>query len=205
MLTDGDLRQMAKQMSIPLEFVGFKDDLPKRIKPNRAYIINLENEENIEGQDNSGSHWTCFLVAEYPNGKTEAIYFDPFGYGAPEVVKKVVKDTFGISLPHTKADIQSLMSDMCGWYVSAFLHFITASPYREKNLYDDVATFMSMFLDLNEKTDWKHNEYVLKHFFRAKDPLLRKPIEVLDNREFVPTTNDPRATPLGVSVDVKYV
>lgn len=205
MLTDGDLRQLATQMSVPLEFIGFKDDLPRKVKANKAYIINLENEENSEGKNNSGSHWTCFYVAQYPNQNVEAIYFDPFGFAPPEIVKKVVKDTFRISLPHTKPDIQSLMSNACGWYCMAFLHFITASPYRSKDLYDDVASFMSMFLDLNTKMDWKHNEWVLRHFFQAKDPALRKPIDVFKDDEFKPMSRDDRATPMGIAVETKYI
>ncbi|NQX03137.1 hypothetical protein HQ447_20965 [bacterium] len=206
MLTDADLRQLASKMSVPLEFIGFKDDLPKRVKSNKAYVINLENEENIDGEDNQGSHWTCFYVSEYPNSKVEAIYFDPFGFPPPEIVKKVVKDTYGVSLPHTKTDIQSLMSNACGWYCMAFLHFITANPLRSKSLYDDVATFMDMFLDLNEKTDWKQNEWMLKQFFQPKDPALRKPVDVFpEQTSFEPTTNDSRATPFGIDVAVKYV
>jgi len=205
MLTDRDLRILAPKMGVPLEFIGFKDDLPKRMKANKAYIINLENEENLDGENNEGSHWTCFYVCEYPNSKAEAIYFDPFGFPPPEIVKKVVKDTFGISLPHTKTDIQSLMSNACGWYCMAFLHFITANPLRSKYLYDDVATFMSMFLDLNEKVDWKRNEWMLKQFFLPKDPALRKPVDVFPEQKYEPTTNDDRATPIGIDVEVKYV
>jgi len=207
MLTDGDLRQLASQMGVPLEYVGFKDELPRKIKSNKAYIINLENEENGEGQDNGGSHWTCFYVAQYPNQKTEAIYFDPFGFPPPEVVKKRVKDTYGISLPYTKTDIQSLMSNACGWYCMAFLHFIIANPLRSKNLYDDVASFMGMFLDLREKTNWKQNEWVLRQFFQAKDPKLRKPIDVFPDEqpEYKPTSKDDRATPMGIAVETKYI
>tara|TARA_R110000868_G_scaffold87082_5_gene243783 strand:+ start:601 stop:1221 length:621 start_codon:yes stop_codon:yes gene_type:complete len=206
MLTDGDLRQLAVKMSVPLEYVGFKDELPRRLKANKAYIINLENEENGDGENNTGSHWTCFFVRQYPNGKKEAIYFDPFGFPPPEIVKKEVKNSFdGISLPHTKADIQSLMSNACGWYCMAFLHYIEANPLRSKDLYDDVATFMSMFLDLREKTDWKHNEWVLRHFFQAKDPALRKPIDVYGDNNYEPVSKDDRATPMGIEVGVKYV
>jgi hypothetical protein len=42
MLTDRDLRILAPKMGVPLEFIGFKDDLPKRMKANKAYIINLD-------------------------------------------------------------------------------------------------------------------------------------------------------------------
>lgn len=206
MLTDGDLRTLATKMSVPLEYVGFKDEIPKIIKTNKAYIINLENEENSEGENNGGSHWTCFFVRQYPNGKVEPIYFDPFGFPPPEIIKKVIKNNFnGASLPFTKTDIQSLMSNACGWYCMAFLHFIDASPYRSKDLYDDVATFMSMFLDLSKKIDWKHNEWVLRHFFQSKDPALRKPIDVLVDDKFEPTSNDDRATPMGIEVGVNYV
>jgi hypothetical protein len=34
-----------------------------------------------------------------------------------------------------------------------------------------------MFDDLNKSVDFKKNEYILLHFFRSKDPKLRKEID----------------------------
>ena len=43
---------------------------------------------------------------------------------------------------------------------------------------DDTNQFLEYFNDLNKCTDYKKNEFVLKHFFLSKDPSLRKKVEV---------------------------
>ena len=35
-----------------------------------------------------------------------------------------------------------------------------------------------MFDDLNKSTDHLKNEFILKHFFRSKDPAKRTPVEI---------------------------
>jgi hypothetical protein len=214
MLTDGDIKTLAGRMGVPLAFVGFKSDLPNKILPNKSYIINMDNEVDTEGSGNTGSHWTCFQVMKYPNNKTEAIYFDSFGMPPPEIVKKRVNSNFyGTGLPYNTKDIQSLMNSACGWYCLAFLHFINESPYRQKSLYADTEKFLEMFDDLNKSIDFKKNEYVLKHFFQAKDPALRKGVDVLPD---VDSITDEQVGGLGgvglpgqehipIKVDVKYV
>jgi hypothetical protein len=84
----------------------------------------------------------------------------------------------GGEMPYNKKDIQSLMNDACGWFCVAYLHFINAFPQRSGDLYDDTEGFLSLFDDLNTSCDFKKNEYILKHFFQASDPTLRKPISV---------------------------
>jgi hypothetical protein len=203
MLTDGQIKEIAPRMSIPLEWIGFKSDLPSVIKPNRSYIVNLDNETDLDGDDNEGTHWTCFQVVETPNGKMEAIYFDSYGISPPEIVKSHIKKSFGITyIPYTTKDIQSLMSNACGYYCLAFLHFINGSPYRNGNLFDDVERFLSMFLDLNKSNDFKHNEYILKHFFLSKDPSKRKSVDVLLDSEFAPDASD-EAIPVAVNYITK--
>lgn len=201
MLTDGEIKNIAPRMGIPLEWIGFKSDLPSVIKPNKAYIVNLDNETDLDGDDNEGTHWTCFQVVETPNGKTEAIYFDSYGISPPEIVKKHIKKSFGITyIPYSTKDIQSLMSNACGYYCMAFLHFINKSPYRTGILFEDVERFLSMFLDLAKSNDFKHNEYILKHFFQSKDPEKRKPVEVLMDTDFVADAGDE-----AIPVSVNYV
>ena len=178
MLTDIQLKQLCEKMEVDLEGVYFKDQLPKKIKANKAYIINLENALDEYGNQNDGSHWTCLQVNKYPNGKVEPFYFDSYGSPPPENVKKVVKNTFGQTLPYNQKDIQSLMNNACGFYCCALLHFINTSKYRSKNFYQDIENFLGMFDDLNESVDWKKNEYILKHFFQPSDPALRKAIEI---------------------------
>jgi hypothetical protein len=191
MLTDGQIKEIAPKMGIPLEWIGFKSDLPSIIKPNRSYIVNLDNETDLDGDANEGTHWTCFQVMDYPNGKAEAMYFDSYGISPPEIVKKYIKKSFGITyVPYTSKDIQSMMSNACGYYCMAFLHFINKSPYRSGKLFDDTERFLSMFLDLSKSNDFKQNEYILKHFFLSKDPSKRKEVDVLKDVEFEANAGD---------------
>jgi hypothetical protein len=181
MLTNTQIRDLSKRMSIPLADTVFKTDLPRKFDFNKSYFINLDDEYNQDGTLNQGSHWTCLQINKYPNDLIEAIYFDPYGIGAPEEVKKVFNKTIGATgrqFPHNTKDVQSLMSNACGWYCLAFLHYINVFPKRTKNLYDDTDAFLSFFDDLNKQVDFKKNEYILKQFFQSADPKLRKDIDV---------------------------
>lgn len=179
-LTDSQIIELCKKMSIPLADVCFKDEIESPLQYNKAYIINIEDSRDEHGELNSGTHWVFLQCNKYPNDKTECIYFDPYGQPPPENVKLVVKQTTGKQgLPYTQADIQSLMNNACGYYCLAMGHFINASQYRSNDLYNDVSTFLSLFDDLNVSVDFKKNEYVLKHFFRSSDVKLRKEIDVI--------------------------
>jgi hypothetical protein len=72
------------------------------------------------------------------------------------------------------------MSNVCGYYCLAFLHYINAYQDRTKDLYIDTDNFLNLFEDLNKSIDFKKNEYVLKHFFLSNDPKLRTAIQVFD-------------------------
>lgn len=182
MLTDGQIKELSTRMSFPLEMVCFKDELPKKIKYNTSYVINLDNSIDEEGNENEGSHWTCLQVNKYPNGQIEPIFFDPYGAPPSENIKKFVRENTGKYLPYTNKDIQSLMNNACGFFVCAFLHFINSWEHRTKDLYKDVELFMSYFDDLNKSIDWKKNEYILRMFFQSKDPRHRKEIQILSNK-----------------------
>lgn len=179
MLSDSQLMQLSKKMNFPLEGVFFKDELPRKLKYNTGYIINLENSIDEEGNENEGSHWTCLQINKYPGGEIEPIFFDPYGAPPSENIKKCVRDTCGKYLAYNKKDIQSLMNNACGWFCCAFLHFVNTFERRSRDLYQDVDTFLELFDDLNESIDWKKNEYILKMFFQSADPKLRKEIDVI--------------------------
>jgi len=180
MLTDHQITDLAKMMQFPLEGVYFKDELPKKLKFNTGYVINLQDSEDEDGCSNSGTHWTCLQVNKYPSGLIEPLFFDPYGVAPSESVKKFVKDGCGKHLPYTEKDVQSLMNNACGFYCCAFLHYVNAYELRKKDLYVDASDFLELFNDLNKETDYKYNEFVLKHFFRSNDPAKRKAIEVID-------------------------
>ena len=178
-LTDTQIKDLAKKMQIPLGGVCFKDEIPK-LEFNKVYIINMEDSVDESGQLNPGTHWVMLEVAKCANEEICPIYFDPYGVGAPENVKKAVKKLCpNKHLVHTKKDIQSLMNNACGFYCLAMAHFINASKYRSGHIYDDVGQFLEFFDDLNVEVDFKKNEFILKQFFRSADPKLRREIDVI--------------------------
>ena len=164
MLSNIQIEDLAKKMEIPLETPTYKDQLKTtgKFKHNRCYIVNLHDKNDEFGNYNEGSHWVCFYVCEYKNGKKAGIYFDSYGQPPPTDIKEYV----GTELPHNTKDIQSLMNNACGFYCLALLHFVTAFPKRSGDLYSDVEAFLSLFDDLNTSCDWQKNEFLLKKFFQ---------------------------------------
>jgi len=179
MLTDLQINELSKRMSIPLAGCFFKDELPTKLDYNKVYIINLQDSETDDGDQNSGTHWTMGYIRETPKGQKQPIYFDPYGCPPPENVKKIFEKQCNMKCPYAEKDIQSLMNNACGFYCLAMAHFICASRYRTNDLYTDVENFLDMFDDLNKSIDWKKNEYILKMFFQSEDPSKRKEIDVL--------------------------
>ena len=189
-LSNTEVFELSKKMDVPLVFCNFKDKLKAhKLKYNRSYIINLEDEFDEDGTRNSGSHYVCFQINKYPNGKTAGIYFDSFGQPQPDTLTEYL----GGMLPHNDKDVQSLMANACGWYCLAFLHYINSFAGRTGDLYTDANHFINLFEDLNKSKDHLKNEFVLKHFFRSADPSLRKPInvggEVLNTETITSDTN----------------
>ena len=163
MLTNFQLIDLAKSMKYPLERVCFKTELCEEpLKYNCGYIINLHDETNeTTGEDNDGSHWTALYVEKHANGRIQPFYFDSYGVAPPEEVKQFV----GEYVPYSTKDIQSICADICGFYCSAFLFFVSASRFRCHNIYNDAETFLEMFKDLNLSHDFKQNEWMLSQFF----------------------------------------
>lgn len=200
MLSNSQIEELSMKMNIPLEDIIFKDNAPKKFKFNRSYVINLEDEYDEKGHLQSGSHWTCLQINKYPNGKIESMYFDPFGSPPPKDIIEAYKNTVGKShFPYNTKDVQSLMSNACGWYCMAYLHFINNFSHRTKNLYSDTENFLEFFDDLNKSVDFKKNEYMLKMFFQPKDKSLRKEIEVIADPETIDTDTN------GERIDIKHL
>jgi len=83
---------------------------------------------------------------------------------------QIVEEFFGMKMPYATKDIQSLINSACGWYCLAFLHFINSWEGRSGDLYTDAGAYTDMCEDLNKSCDHLKNEFILKHFLRAKDP-----------------------------------
>jgi len=207
MLTDSQIEQLCNKMNVPLEAVIFKDQVPSTFKFNKSYIINLDDEFDEKGNLQSGSHWTCLQINKYPNGKIQGIYFDSFGIVAPKSIIETYKKTTGHNhFAHNTKDIQSLMSDACGWYCCAFLHFINNFSHRTKDLFNDTENFLEMFDDLNKSVDFKKNEFILRQFFQPKDPALRKEIDVLADVDSIESgKDDNRINMMSMPVQTKFI
>ncbi len=181
MLTNTDIETLAPRMGIPLAFCDFKDLLPKKIQGDKLYIINLEDEQDKETREiNDGSHWVGFQVRTYKNGrKPEAVYFDSYGKPPPKVVIQRIKEGFNVPVWHPTKDVQSIVNNACGFYQLAWGHYVNDPRFISKGgLKEDTEEFLSPFNDLNKTHDYQQNEFILKHFFQAKDPALRKEIDL---------------------------
>jgi hypothetical protein len=180
---------LAEKMNMPIERICFKNALSEEpLKYNIGYIINSQDDKDEEtGKDNVGSHWTALYVAKTKDGRIEPLYFDSYGIAPAEDIKKFVAPHY---LSYLTKDVQSLMADCCGFYALAFIYFVSVSHFRTGNLYQDGETFIDLFDDLNKSTDWKKNEWILSQFFQAKDPKLRKEIDVFGQGKLAEEQNE---------------
>lgn len=172
MLNNFQMLELAPKMGIPLKGVYFKDDLETNdLEANKSYIINLMDEYDEDGNPNIGSHWVALHIGKV-NKVITPFYFDSYGMGPPEDIKNIVEKRFKKKLNYTTKNIQSLMSDACGWFCLAWLHFINKFYNRTGNIYLDTSVFLDLFEDLDEVVDWKKNEFILKLFFQEpnKEP-----------------------------------
>ncbi len=169
MLTNDQIETLAEKMNIPLEFCGFKDMLPKKLKANKYYCVNLEDGMGDDGEMNQGSHWVGFQCRTTNNGHSGAVYFDSYGKGPPKIVTRLIKENFGVTPWHPTKDVQSLVNNACGWYQLAWAHYVNDKRFASQSLKNDTMDFISPFEDLNTGLDYKKNEWILKHFFLSKD------------------------------------
>lgn len=194
------IEELAQKMNVPLAMCGFKDQLPRQLEYNKTYIVNMEDQYNAEGEPNTGSHWVAFQVNKYPNDLVKGIYFDSYGMPPPELVKSRIKKSFGIAIPHSTKDIQSMMSNVCGWFCLAWGHFINAYQGRHKDIHQDTEMFLELFQDLNKSVDWKHNEFFLRQFFRSPNST-RNEADFIRKDAKIPEGHKA----LGLTADIKFV
>lgn len=201
-LTDTQITELCRRMNIPLasnKGIAFKTEFsPSDLEYNKAYFVNLQDEYDDNGSLNSGSHWTTFTIRKYENGEIDPIYFDSYGIGPPEEIKECIMKFCKKKVPFTKKDIQSLMSNACGWFCCAYQHFIWNFSHRTGDVYEDTELFLECFDDLNKSTDWLKNEFMLKQFFQPKDASLRRPIRTamdINPEEITNDVNGPVVSP----------
>lgn len=135
-MTNWDLMRDASRLGIPLVGIYNKDKLPLHLK-NGFYIINLQDDYDSNGQDLSGTHWTCFYIEG-----NQAAYFDSFGFKPPVQVQNFLKPF--IPYPYSNKVIQNVNSGVCGKYVVAFMKFMNENR-QFKSLKRRLDTFVAMF------------------------------------------------------------
>jgi hypothetical protein len=163
MLSNHDIDELVVKMGIP-NFKGcFYKDTLKKIEPSCSYIINLNSEFNEKNERNSGSHWVALLTDDLQ----KAIYFDSYGEKEPNEIKNLLKSN-QYKIAHTSKNIQSLMSNLCGFFCLAFIYFLTISKHRTKNIINDASIFLGLFEDLDLVDDIYKNEFILSLFFTDK-------------------------------------
>ena len=123
----------------------------------------MNSEFDEDGDRNKGSHWTALCV--YDN--KQAIYFDSYGLEPPKEIKNLLKSN-QYKIGNTKKNIQSLMSNLCGFFGLAFIYFLNVSKFRTKNIIYDASIFIDLFEDLDLTHDVFKNEYVLSLIFTDK-------------------------------------
>lgn len=120
--SDYDLIRLAHDVRVPLQWIGFKNEL-KHCTPRKGnFIINLASSNDGSG----GTHWTCIRLE-----KGNAMYFDPFGIPPPTEVLNWIYKYIGHN--HSKliintCDIQNINSNWCGQYCLSCLIAMESSP-----------------------------------------------------------------------------
>ena len=97
----------------------------------------------------------------------KAIYFDSYVEKEPNEIKNLLKCN-QYKIAHTSKNIQSLMSNLCGYFCLGFIYFLTVSKHRTKNIINDASIFLDLFEDLDFTNDIYKNEWILSLFFTDK-------------------------------------
>ena len=147
LLSDVDIRILAKQFHINLIDVCFKSKLDTMKIKAGSYVLNMDRD------DYQGTHWICLYV----NGNN-AVYYDSFGQEAPiEIVNFCKRGKVKLIMNYTQ--IQDIDDTSCGYYCLAFLYWMT--KYKTPSQY-----YLNMFnKPFDENT--KKNKLILQKFIKS--------------------------------------
>ena len=141
-LSNFDLTDIITHMKLDKHFDGIysKDQLPKELIRGKFYIINLQDHNKGDG-----THWTAF----YYNKPLTSIYFDSYGFIAPQDVQnKITPYIFN------DAEIQDFNSSACGYFCIAFIKFL----HNKSDKQEAYKTFLKLF-----KLNTLKNDKILQH------------------------------------------
>jgi hypothetical protein len=113
-----------------------KDLLPKKLKNNYWYVVNMQ-----DSYAGNGTHWICFKY-----NTNVLTYFDSFGIKPPnEIMKYATKDIL-----YSKKQIQDYNSTSCGWFCIACI--IYDSRYKLKSI-EHFNNYINSFSNDTNKND----------------------------------------------------
>lgn len=109
--SDSQLKKIANDLHIKLNWIGFEEDLP--IYKNGGYILNIGNSKN-------GTHWVSLFVKD-----KQLFYFDSFSV-APnnEILIWAQKNNVQALFYNNKEQFQQLNEMLCGVWCIAFLYYM---------------------------------------------------------------------------------
>lgn len=157
MNSNTELIQYAKQLRIPLRYVGTKDKLKEERLHDGGYILNLQDDYNTDGTDQLGTHWVAFYVE-----KGKSVYMNSFGLSPPAEVQLFLWKMR--PLAYNNQQIQNMRSGWCGIYVLAFLKFMIT--HKHIPLYERFQKFIDMWSDDVEENLRLLKKFMNKDFFR---------------------------------------
>ncbi len=118
-----DLIRGCKRRNIPLNFIGFKDELKKvKVLPG-AYIINLDDSTSGRG----GTHWQATWIDDPLKESKTAAFFDSFQEFAPEEIEVWLKSGGIHEYVSNTIDIQDINRGYCGSFCLEFLEWMLAN------------------------------------------------------------------------------
>jgi len=142
MNTNTELIEYAKRLKIPLRFISTKDNLTKLVPiQNGLYIINLQDDYNADGEDQTGSHWVCFWIEG-----NKSVFFNSFGLAPPAEVQLYLYKFKPFM--YNENQIQNIMSGWCGIYCLAFGKYMMK---KELPLQKRFQKFLELFKEDPEK------------------------------------------------------
>ena len=132
--TADKLIELCKKLKVPLNFIGFKNKIPKKLTRG-GYIINEHNSTDKQ-TTNTINHWVGFYTdTDRPKEGGTIFYFDSYAYKCQDTIINLAHRN-NLNVIYNTTDYQSLNSGGCGYYTVYFLHLCQKNKIRTYSLMD---------------------------------------------------------------------
>lgn len=156
MITDLELKRLAREERIPLNDVFLKDKPPLKLRSG-GYIINLDDEETGRG----GTHWVALWIPKKIN--QPLFFFDSYGFTLADSIINIIKRRGGAwknnKIIYNDMQIQDVKDGYCGSYCLFFLKIMSKHPMSNSNPIEVFKFFKSLW-----DTNPKMNDDLLKKY-----------------------------------------